>query len=137
MTLDPMTVYERGLAQPEALTGDERLVYLLMDVEACMDMEGWDHFFMTDNIRYYQELKHGLHVIGDSDSLEVIEDYEEHLRANGVAMEPDAIASWLRNQDDEYLQGCRDWREDYAKLTGTRWDKVKGYLHRRDIELVG
>jgi hypothetical protein len=131
-----MKVYKRGIANPDNLDSDERLVYLLMELETYMDMEGWDHFFTTDKMRYYAELKGGLKSAGDKQSLEVLEHYEHYLRALGVEMQPNAIDAFLCVRDDSELDSCRDWRTDYNRLNDVRWQKVRVYLRGRGVELL-
>ncbi|WP_038170006.1 hypothetical protein [Verrucomicrobium sp. BvORR106] len=126
--LDIQAVYSRGLTDPKSLTSQERLVYLLVDLETCADMEGWDHFFMHSGIEYYPEILAGLRAAGDMESLEILQDYERALREHGVAFDSDAIGDFMCNASDEYLQSCRDWREDYSRLAEARWQKVKDYL---------
>lgn len=133
--LDPAVVYERGLRHPEALTAAERLVFLLMEFETLMNMEGWDDFFTSRWSHYYPEMKQGLGAAGDTDSLEVLQDYERHLQERNVALEPRAIDSFLAAQDDEYFKKCRDWREDYGELSEKRWSKVRDYLGKLGFEL--
>lgn len=126
--LDPADIYERGLRDPEGLTSAERLVFILMELETLMDMEGWDHFFTSKSARYYPELKQGLVASGDTDSLEVLEDYERHLSERNVPFHPSAIEDFLGAQDEKYLNNCRDWREDYSRLSERRWRKLREYL---------
>lgn len=135
-TLDPSQVYQRGLEEFDALSKEERLVFLLMDLETCMCMEGWEHFFTTDKVDHYAEMKAGLKAAGDRSSLEVIEDFEQHLRSNGVPMEADAIESWACAQGDDYFANCRDWREDFEELTEVRWKKIKASLKKHGINLL-
>ena len=101
-----------------------------------MYMEGWDHFFTTDKMRYYAELKEGLTAVGDQRSLQVLEHYESYLRARGVEMEPIAIEAFVCNRDDRDLKACRDWTTDYHRLNDIRWQKVREYLGRRGVKLL-
>ena len=126
--LDIDAVYRRGLADAKSLTPEERLVFLIVDIQICADMEGWDHFFVYSGMQYYQELIAGLKAAGDVESLEVLQDYEQHFRERGIAFESEAISDFLRDPPPEYLSSCRDWREDYTRLTDVRWKKVQDYL---------
>lgn len=126
--LDIHAVYSRGLADPKSLTPQERLVYLLVDLETSADMEGWDHFFMYPRMEFYPELLGGLKAAGDTASLEVLQDYEQHFIERGVAFDPGAISRFLVDASEEYFQSCRDWRKDYSRLTEVRWQKVADYL---------
>lgn len=125
---DIHAVYSRGLKDPKRLTPQERLVYLLVDLETCADMEGWDHFFIYSMMEFYPELLDGLKAAGDTASLEILQDYEQHFIERGVAFKPEAINDFLGGASDEYFQLCRDWREDYSRLTEIRWQKVADYL---------
>jgi hypothetical protein len=133
--LNPAVVFPRGLRDPEGLTVAERLVFILMEFEALMDMEGWDHFFTSTWSRYYPELKRGLAAAGDLESLEVLEDYEQHLRERNVALEPGAIDAFIVAQSDDYFRECRDWRDDYSELSEQRWRKVREHLGTLGLEL--
>src|SRR5690606_41187886 len=90
--LDPSDIYQRGLDDLDSLEGPERLVFMLQDFDNMMEMEGWDHSFMNENhFRWYPEMKDWLKTIGDEASLAVLEDYESHLQARGVRLDPDEI----------------------------------------------
>ena len=134
--LDAMEVYERGLRDAESLTHAERLVYVLVELETYADMEGWDHFFTTDKLRSDPELKAGLVSSGDSESVEVLEDYERYLASHGVPLEADAIEEFLCSQSNNDLANCRDWHEDYSRLGPARWEKVKAHLRRGGLALA-
>jgi hypothetical protein len=134
--LNPDTIFERGLHAPQDLSSAQRLVFLLMHLEALMDMEGWDHFFTSRrSAHYYPELKQGLTSAGDLRSLEVLEDYERHLAERNVALDPHAIDTFLTAQDENYFKSCRDWREHYSQLSEERWDRVARYLRTLGFEL--
>jgi len=136
ISLDAGEVYDRGLANCDLLTPEERLVYLLLEVEICADMEGWDHFFTMEQVRYLGELKAGLEAVGDRASLSVIKDYERGLAAHGVPMEAEAVAAFLERQGDDYFDQDRDWREEYTALAETRWRRVKEYLRGQGLQLI-
>jgi hypothetical protein len=127
-SLDPRDIYERGLADVASLSSDERIVYLLLELETYAAMEGWDHFFTTDKLRFYSELKFGLLAAGDLKSLAVLEDYERHLAEHGVSIEPAAIDAFLCEQDDDYFASGRDWYGDFDALTESRWKRVQEYF---------
>lgn len=134
-TLDAITVYERGLADPQSLTSEERLIYLVLELENMADMEGWDHFFVTDTGHYLGELKAGLRAAGDTDSLGVLEDYERQLFEQGVGMEPEALGRFLAAQNDTYFANDRDWREEFNNLVDQRWTRIRQYLSGKYIDL--
>jgi len=130
--LSPLEVYQRGLRDPEALTGEERLVYLLIELETYADMEGWDHFFTTPLMRFYEELKGGLQAAGDLRSAGVLNRYEEFLRSHGVALEPDAIEEFCGAADTD----GGDWHEEYSRLNEARWERIREWLRSRGITLA-
>ena len=130
-------VCDRGFKDAARLTPEERLVYLLADLETLIDMEGWDHFFMTLRMQYYSDLISGLQAAGDSVSAEVLRDYEEHFSLYGVAFEPKAIAGFLSEEPDGYASSCRDWQEEFELAKETRWKKMEQYLAGRGYEIVG
>ncbi|MCE9546138.1 MAG: hypothetical protein K8T25_11540 [Planctomycetia bacterium] len=135
--IDTLRVYEQGVEDPDNLSRDERMVYLLIEFQTYIDMEGWDHFFQTDKMRYYKELKGALKKIKDIDSLSVIENYEQELRSNGIAMDPTEISEFLDSQEETYLSNRCDWRESYSQRSDERWQKCREYLHKKGFELKG
>jgi hypothetical protein len=130
-------VCDRGFKNAASLAPEERLVYLLADLEALIDMEGWDHFFMTDRMQYYPDLISGLRAAGDSVSVEVLQDYEQHFGGFGVSFEPEAIAKFLSEERDGYISSCRDWQRDFELAKETRWKKIEEYLSHRGYEIAG
>lgn len=130
--LAPLEVYHRGLKDPEALSLEERLVYLVLELETYADMEGWDHFFTTPLLRFYEELKRGLWEAGALPSFEVLERYEAFLRAHGVVMDPDAIEVFCAEFEGE----AADWREEFSRLTEARWNEIRGWLKQRGVTLA-
>lgn len=136
-TLDPTDVYKRGLEDPASLSPEERFVYLLMELETLMNMEGWDHFFTSEHLMlYYGELNRGLELAEDDKSLAILKDYEEHLTGHRIELKANAIADFLSKQNDDYLTSCRDWRNDFEELTEGRWQKVTAWLNSRGIRLL-
>src|SRR4051794_14025509 len=103
-------VMKRGFPDITALAVEERFVYLLVQLETLMNMEGWDDFFTSAYMRYYDELVSGLALAGDLDSLEVLKDYEQHFSILNVSFTAEAIDQFLCHPPAGYLQQCRDWR---------------------------
>jgi hypothetical protein len=130
-------VCDRGFKNAASLTPEERLVFLLAYLEALIDMEGWDYFFMHDRMRYFPDLIDGLRAAGDLVSVEVLKDYEQHFSRYGVSFEPEAIAKFLREEPDGYMNSCRDWQRDFELAKETRWKKMEEYLSRRGYEIAG
>ena len=137
-SLDIQDVCDRGFRDATSLTSEERFIYLLADLELLREMEGWDHFFMTDRMMiYYRELIAGLEASGDSVSIEILQDYERHFSKYGVAFEPSAIRAFLSQESEGYMSSCRDWSSEFELAKETRWDKVEAYLTRCGYTLVG
>src|ERR1700722_11029429 len=100
-TLDPREIYDRGLRDLSCLRGAERLLFMLQDFDNLMEMEGWDHFFLSDShLLWYSEMKTWLGAIDDAASSAVLGDYEGYLKARGVALSPREIANFLNSEDD-------------------------------------
>jgi hypothetical protein len=134
--LDPSEIYERGLQDLARLVGAERLVFMLQDFDNLMEMEGWDHFFLYDHhFIWYPEMKDWLRAIGDVASLAVLDNYESHLKRNGVPISSEKIRLFLSAQDDSYLEDCPDWCEQYCELRTVRWAKVSEYLESHGQQL--
>jgi hypothetical protein len=135
-SLDADEVLQRGLSDCESLSLLERLVFLLLEFEVLMDMEGWDDFFTSRWSAYYPELKQGLVLAADEKSVEILDDYETHLKGHGVVLEPSALDKFLCSRENQYFVNCRDWRDDYAKLGSHRWSKVREFLRSHDVSLA-
>jgi hypothetical protein len=120
-----LEIHERGLKGPEALNAQALFVYALTELQTMAEMQGWDHFFTSDRMRFYPQLEAGLVTCGDRESLKVLEDYEKHLAKHGVAFEPQAISQFIQTQNEEYFRSCSDWRADFMRLADVRWKKIK------------
>jgi hypothetical protein len=133
LTID--SVCHRGFADADSLTPQERLVYLLADLESLKDMEGWDHFFTTNRMCYYRDLVAGLEAAGDAVSVEILHAYEAHCRSYGIAFEATAIAKFLSDVPEAFWKS-RDWETEFELAKEDRWNKVEEYLRRYGYELV-
>ena len=65
--------------------------------------KGWDHFFTTDKMRYYADLKSGLVAAGDLDSIAVLDDYEKELRTRNVPFEPEGDSIVSQSAEPELI----------------------------------
>jgi len=131
-TWKPLEIYERGLEAPAELSREERVIFLLIDLETCAAMEGWDHFFTSERMQYYDDMRHGLREANDLESLQLLEDYEAFFREQGVEFRPEAIENHLCHCEEE----CeRDWRSEYDDLSASRWDHIRQWLKRKGFEL--
>ena len=127
--LEAIEIYERGLRELSSLMRPERLVYMLLEFENIMEMEGWDHFFVYEqHFAWYSELKQWLRTTDNTESLAVLDDYEAHLMTHGIEMSPSAVERFLDVQGDDYFQTCPDWRRQYCELKCARWKKAAAYL---------
>jgi hypothetical protein len=129
-------VSKRGFADADSLTPQERLVYLLVDLEAHKDMEGWDDFFTTNRMRYYRDLVAGLEAAGDSASVEILRAYESHFSTYGVAFEATVIAKFLSDVPEDFWSSSRDWETEFELAKEDRWNKVEEYLRRYGYEIL-
>ncbi|MES2461450.1 MAG: hypothetical protein V4671_12780 [Armatimonadota bacterium] len=111
------------------------MVYLVQELETMADMDGWDHFFITSRAYYLGELKAGLKMVEDTDSLAVLEDYERQFAPHIGIMEPEALADFLALQGNDYFHRDRDWRGDFTNLAEERWGRIDKYLHAKGIHL--
>jgi hypothetical protein len=135
--LDPMDIYERGLRDLSCLQGPVRLVFMLHDFDNLMEMEGWDYFFLYEHhFFWYSEMKDWLRTIGDKTSLAVLQDFESHVRAHGVALVPSEFESFLNAGGDAYLRTCPDWRTQYCELRPARWAQASAYLEGQGLKLL-
>ncbi len=127
--LDPLAIYERGLADIASLDGVERLLFMLQDFDNLMEMEGWDHFFLYDHhFAWYAEMKDWLRRIGDEASLAVLGDYESRVQANGFEVSPAGIEAWLQEEDEADEPGQPDWCGQYCTLRQARWERALAYV---------
>ena len=135
--LDASEIFERGLNDPQSLMPEERLVYLVRELEILADMEGWDQFFVsTTSAPYFEEMKAGLSAVGDLDSLAVLNDYEHQLSEQGIVMEPAPLGRFLATRSDDYFANDRDWCEEFSDFQEQRWEKIRQYLSERGIRLL-
>jgi hypothetical protein len=135
-SIDTFDVYSRGLTSLDSLDDFERLVFILVEFETRIDMEGWDDFFTSEfSFPLYPEMKNWLHKIGDHRSLAVLLDYEFTVVKAGFIFERSAIAQWVMSLSDQDLAQSPDWRENYTKLSGQRWAAVARFLERRGVRL--
>jgi hypothetical protein len=134
--LNIQDVCNRGFRDATSLTPQERLVYLLADLESLKDMEGWDHFFTTNRMRYYRDLVTGLEAAGDTVSLEILHAYETPFSSYGVAFEASAIAKFLSDVPEAFWKS-RDWESEFELAKEDRWSKVDAYLTRCGYALAG
>jgi hypothetical protein len=134
--LDPIAIYEAGLADLSRLQGVERLVFMLQDFDNLMDMEGWDEFFCHEwHFDWFSEMKEWLHAIGDTASLAVLASYETYLKEHDVTLSPTDISHFLESRSDSPLKSEPDWREQYGQLRSARWARALTYLDARGITL--
>jgi hypothetical protein len=136
LSLDPDEIFRRGHEDCVSLTPHERLVFLLLEFEGLMNMEGWDDFFTSRWSSYYPELEQGLLLAGDNESLAVLQDYETHLKAHGTSLDPSVLDAFLEGQSRDYFANCRDWREAYTRLSDRRWSKIRSYLESHGLSLL-
>lgn len=134
--LDPLAIYDRGLADLNNLAGPERLVFMLQDFDNLMEMEGWDHFFLYEHhLAWYAEMKEWLRQIGDEASLAVLSDYESHVSSEGFELSPAGIEALLRSKDNEYYRSCPDWCGQYCALREDRWARASAFLTSHGLAL--
>ena len=133
--LDPIEIYDRGLGNLASLQGAERFIFMLLDFDNLMEMEGWDHFYLYDHhFAWYGEMKEWLLRIGDDESLAVLYDYESYLNAHGIKVSPSAINEF--DYDSEaYSLACNQWRDRYCELRELRWSKTIAYLELQGIQV--
>jgi hypothetical protein len=136
LRLSPDEILNRGFGDFESLAPLERIVFVLLEFECLMEMEGWDDFFTSKWSCYYPEMKRGLLLAGDLESLEVLQDYETHLIDHGVSLDPSSLDAFLCSQNTDYFTTCRDWNEDYSQLKDHRWRKIRDYLVLHNIALL-
>jgi hypothetical protein len=135
--LDPLLTYKRGLNSRTSLDDAELFVFAVMELEALMDMEGWEHFFCSpQSAGLYPTLKMWLAAAEDRASLAVLEDFERYLEANRVPMAPASIDQHLTTLDAASLAGLPDWRSRFAAVVEQRWDAISTHLKSLGIELV-
>lgn len=92
-------------------------------------MDGWGHLFARDKLQFYPDLNAGMAVAADRASLEVLEPYEAHLAAHGVAQNAGPIAAFFSTVSEVELSIWRDWRGEFSDLCSERWEKIKAH-HR-------
>ena len=135
--IEPLSTYKRGLNSRSSLDDVELFVFAVMDLEALMDMEGWEHFFCSpQSASLYPKLKMWLGAADDRASLSVLEDFERYLLANGVPLAPASIDQHFTTLDAASLAGLPDWRGRFAEVVEQRWEAISAHLKSLGIELV-
>jgi len=126
--IDPAEVYDRGLRDPDALRGPERLVFILQEFDILMEMEGWVHFFLYErHFTWYDEMKDWLRRIGDEESLAVLLAYESWMRERGFDATPSAVERWLGTHGAlEFREP--DWVDEYTAIRERRWERARAHL---------
>jgi len=137
--LDPLAIYDRGLAGLDRLVGPERLVFMLQDFDNLMEMEGWNHFFLCEHhFAWYVEMKQWLERIAAVSSLAVLGHYENHLTREGFELSPTGVQQLLKTkdaEDPEYHRNCVDWCGQYCAFRDDRWTKATAYLNSQGLAL--
>ena len=134
--LDPMTIYDRGLAGLDSLVGVERLIFMLQDFDNLMEMEGWDHFFLYEHhFVWYAEMKEWLRTIRETASLAVLGDYEGHVISKGFEFSPTGIDGLLRSKDEPYYRNCPNWCDQYCAFRASRWANASAYVESQGLML--
>lgn len=130
-------VYEKGLEDLTSLQTHERLIFVLLDFETLMDMEGWDHFFMYEHsLAHYPELKEWLLKIEDHASFAVLQKFEQCVNDPQALSSADAYERYCSSVSDTERINGPDWRKDYSNLSEQRWGKVAEFLKDRELVLV-
>lgn len=126
--IDPAEVCDRGLRDPDALRGPERLVFILQEFDILMEMEGWVHFFLYErHFTWYDEMKDWLRHIGDEESLAVLLAYESWMRERGFDATPSAVERWLQKPGAVELREP-DWVNEYTAMRERRWERARAHL---------
>ena len=133
---DTGEIYERGLSDPTSLSPDERLVYLIQEIECYSVMEGWDGFFRSPvTMPYYSELKNGLQMIEATASLEVLRAYEQDVTALGFAVTNDGIDDMLASDAFDALDPPHDYTEDWSNHSDELWERLRDHLAVKGVSL--
>lgn len=133
---DTLEIYEKGLSDPTILSPDERLIYLIQDIECYSLMEGWDSFFCSPTaMPYYDELKDGLRMIRATASLEVLRAYEQEVNALGFDVTIEGIDDMLASDVFDALDPPHDYTDDWIKHSDELWELLRDYLAVKYIVL--
>lgn len=129
-------IFQRGLANPNALTPDERFVYLLVLLETNVAMSGWDAFFRyLNSMKHYTELKNGLASIGATACLTILAAYEAEVAGFGFPMTSDGIDEMLASNICRNAEPHHDYAQDWSGSEDELWDKVRAYLVTKNVSL--
>jgi hypothetical protein len=133
--LDPLDIYDRGLANLASLEGVERYVFFLMDFDNLMEMEGWDHFFLHEHhFAWYAEMKEWLRKAEDQAALTVLADFEGWLHEHGLGLPPDEDEYWT--VEEAARDSVPDWCQQYCDLREARWARAIAYFERCGAKLA-
>ncbi|MBC7808985.1 MAG: hypothetical protein H7145_22860 [Akkermansiaceae bacterium] len=133
---DTGEIYNRGLTDPTALSPDERLIYLIQEIECYSAMEGWDGFFRSPvAMPYYNELKDGLRMIQANASLEVLIAYEQEIIGLGFTVTNDGIDDMLASDVFDALDPPHNYTDDWSKYSDELWELLREHLAPKEIVL--
>ena len=121
--LTVVEILDKGLQREESLSEIEWPIYIVAYFESIMNMEGWDHFF-THNMKWLPQLKKFLSVVGDFESMKVIQSYKKHFEELGIHFSTQEIEAFLAQATDEYLDNCPDWCEQFDNAYEHRWELI-------------
>jgi hypothetical protein len=127
-------ILDQGFKAFESLDSERQLVFLICVFEADICKDGWYQPFFLPEIRYYGILKDGLLSIGDTDSVAVLQAFEDRLHTNGVPMERRAVWEFAYGAREDWKKS-RDYGEDFMKLYELRWNKLRIWLTNRGFDL--
>ena len=136
--LDPLEIYDRGLADLDRLQGPERLIFILQDFDNLMEMEGWVHFFLYEHhVAWYAEMKAWLSRIGAEASLDILNDHEGYVLSHDCDVSPAGMEALLQAADeDEYNERLCEWTDQYCAHREDRWAKAAAFLSNQGLELL-
>ena len=132
---DVFDITNKGIGNPDKVTESEWPIFVVSYLESIADMEGWDHFF-TYSMQWYDSLCAALEMIEDSKSLKIIENYVQHFGELGIHFDAKSIDSFLESATDEYIETCRDWREEFSTASEKRWELLAEFYRKRNIKLI-
>ena len=105
-----------------------------MDFEGGAELNGWLYGLTDQPPPFYEGMRGYLSSEGDSESLAMLADSENHLPQHRISIDPAALMS--SSNLNRLLAGHRNWLEDFGHLSESRWERIPAKLQSLGVTLT-
>lgn len=130
--IDPDAVYRKALSHPNAVAELDRfelLSYAVKELETYIAMSGLNAFFTGSCSYLYDDLRQGLELCRDAQSLSIIDDFAKRVVSDGHQF-PNEVEEWIHSRSE-----TPDWGRHFRDATAERWRCLAGYVQSAGHEL--